>query len=1060
MDFSPVYFEHLWATSLAAIPLSLAVWAACKGFVKSPATRHVLWLVVLVSFLTPTFALILGMPRQSNPFAIFGEAISFEDAEPDDLVRDDSAPSERPDKPDSILAEKAEPVAQTVVQSPEPALPHWRAPETELDRALERRTPTRVRTAHRSPFQTSSRNESLERLRRAERSAYSRASSDRSSSSAGLQSQRSRENSAASAPSRSVSPRWRSAAEPLANERRPAVRESRVTPPEAVSRSSAPSRPATATEQPETEAAESPAPAGSSAEEPDAAGDADEPETVPAAHWASPFVDVRDAIAALPSPPPALWIAGVVLLGLVVLARVARRSKLMVSAAPAPESIQLLVDDCSRLLELPESPRAYLTDGRISPMIVVGWRSRLLIPRALWNEMDLDGRRAIVVHELAHLLRRDHWVCWLQLVIGILYWWHPVVWWARRRLREEADLCCDAWVMNVLPSSRRAYAEALLKTKDYLSVRGANAPELALGVTSPKARRFARRLTMVMTERIKPRTTPMGLVAAIAIAATGAFVLPGMACPPKDKDDCQATPKPEPVLVAAPVPTPAPAPSVVLAPRVIGPNGLMLAGPIGVHPHKDHEEDEGESTFERHMRERETADTEEAVREAEQRLADLEGRIREMVEKKSKEKAAKAPKTPAAPSAPRAPRAQSPSSDTLGLVYTLPEGRLGALTQLMVRSDVPVLVRPGDGTLTVYGTRPQHRVFRAFAELIAPGEVSVTTEDGGAVEFTNRGQFENLHKNSGGDRARADRQRAERRAQRSRDEASRQAERARRQAERHAHLHREKAERQADVHRHRNEIRSELRNREQEMRQRYREIHRHQNQHRHHDLCAPRRSEELSSAYRMEIEIHREAQNAKAELMRELEAMVADVEAMAGEIEAQALAFAAEAEQSVVFSDEFEARIEQIEEQREALMEQADEMREHADEMREEAWEDEEEISEDVRAEIESAVAEIEAQAEEIARQAEMMWAEAEAAEGEAEAAEAQAEAIAEAVEAMEDEAEAVEEKIEEIMEAIEEIAEEIEEDEETIQELMEELEEELEEARQDLEEETEDADV
>ena len=42
-------------------------------------------------------------------------------------------------------------------------------------------------------------------------------------------------------------------------------------------------------------------------------------------------------------------------------------------------------------------------------------------------------------------------------------------------------------------------------------------------------------------------------------------------------------------------------------------------------------------------------------------------------------------------------------------VYRLPEGKLAALTELMVRSDVPVLVSPGDESITVHGTMADPR---------------------------------------------------------------------------------------------------------------------------------------------------------------------------------------------------------------------------------------------------------------------------------------------------------------------------------------------------------------
>jgi beta-lactamase regulating signal transducer with metallopeptidase domain len=66
------------------------------------------------------------------------------------------------------------------------------------------------------------------------------------------------------------------------------------------------------------------------------------------------------------------------------------------------------------------------------------------------------------VHELAHGKRRDHGVVWIELAAGVIWWWNPVFWHVRSRLREQAELSCDAWVISALPHGRRAYAESLL----------------------------------------------------------------------------------------------------------------------------------------------------------------------------------------------------------------------------------------------------------------------------------------------------------------------------------------------------------------------------------------------------------------------------------------------------------------------------------------------------------------------------------------------------------------------------------------------------------------------
>ena len=88
------------------------------------------------------------------------------------------------------------------------------------------------------------------------------------------------------------------------------------------------------------------------------------------------------------------------------------------------------------------------------------------------------------------------------------------------RLHEEAEFCCDAWVTWLLPRGRRAYAEALLQTKQFISTNHRPVPASGIGVTTTgRARRFARRITMVMTERVTPRLSVSGSALAVVLAS-------------------------------------------------------------------------------------------------------------------------------------------------------------------------------------------------------------------------------------------------------------------------------------------------------------------------------------------------------------------------------------------------------------------------------------------------------------------------------------------------------------------------------------------------------------
>ncbi len=167
-----------------------------------------------------------------------------------------------------------------------------------------------------------------------------------------------------------------------------------------------------------------------------------------------------------------LWLTGCVVWFAVMGRRIVRFHRLLRYALPAPTALQERAAVLARRLGLSRCPSVWLVPGALPPLLwAVGGRPRLFFPRALLRQLGAESRDALLVHELAHLCRRDHWVRVLEgLALG-LYWWNPLVWYACRALHAAEEECCDAWVVSELPRAAPAYAGALLQTVDFLSGR-------------------------------------------------------------------------------------------------------------------------------------------------------------------------------------------------------------------------------------------------------------------------------------------------------------------------------------------------------------------------------------------------------------------------------------------------------------------------------------------------------------------------------------------------------------------------------------------------------------
>jgi uncharacterized protein (TIGR03435 family) len=99
-----------------------------------------------------------------------------------------------------------------------------------------------------------------------------------------------------------------------------------------------------------------------------------------------------------------------------------------------------------------------MTCGLLRPAVV------LPLDADAWSDDEL-GRA--LVHELEHIRRGDWATHCLARVICALYWFHPLVWLAWRRLRLEAERACDDAVLRRAEAT--AYADQLVLLAERLS---------------------------------------------------------------------------------------------------------------------------------------------------------------------------------------------------------------------------------------------------------------------------------------------------------------------------------------------------------------------------------------------------------------------------------------------------------------------------------------------------------------------------------------------------------------------------------------------------------------
>jgi len=167
-----------------------------------------------------------------------------------------------------------------------------------------------------------------------------------------------------------------------------------------------------------------------------------------------------------------------------------------------------------------------MSDAVATPLVWGLLRPVIVLP-AHAGGWSAEERRAVLLHELAHVRRHDCAV-WMtaQLAVAI-FWFHPGVWWAASRLLAARELACDERVVRA--GVRRAdYAECLMRVADRARAHGAwSSVAVAAGMARPS--RLKARLHAVLTAAPRSRRVDRAASLSVAFAAAALVALLGSA---------------------------------------------------------------------------------------------------------------------------------------------------------------------------------------------------------------------------------------------------------------------------------------------------------------------------------------------------------------------------------------------------------------------------------------------------------------------------------------------------------------------------------------------------
>jgi beta-lactamase regulating signal transducer with metallopeptidase domain/protocatechuate 3,4-dioxygenase beta subunit len=186
---------------------------------------------------------------------------------------------------------------------------------------------------------------------------------------------------------------------------------------------------------------------------------------------------------------------------------------------------RLLVHEAADAVGLRRLPVVYVSRLAGVPMSIGLFRPAIVLPESMPRKHDQQQLQAVLLHEVAHIARRDHWVGVGQRIAGALFWWNPLVHWVCDQVSELREEICDNHVIMIQGGGQR-----LAGVLADLAAQAAIVPLLpsTVGVLEPRLAGLTGRVTRLLNKE-RNMEIRMNLRLRVLLLTCGVVALTGMA---------------------------------------------------------------------------------------------------------------------------------------------------------------------------------------------------------------------------------------------------------------------------------------------------------------------------------------------------------------------------------------------------------------------------------------------------------------------------------------------------------------------------------------------------
>ncbi|MCK4628314.1 MAG: M48 family metalloprotease, partial [Sedimentisphaerales bacterium] len=232
-----------------------------------------------------------------------------------------------------------------------------------------------------------------------------------------------------------------------------------------------------------------------------------------------------------------VWYAGVFVFAVLLLQRAWFVKGLLRQGKEARADLKEILDGCCKKIRLNHrNIELKISANMVSPAVCGIFKHTILLPGFLVDKLSTKQLQNVIIHELAHIKRRDLPVNLIQTILQIVYFYNPLLWLANAIIRRVREQAVDEMVLVTLDKNAPDYSHTLIDIAEMAFHRPSLSLRLIGVVESKKA--LSGRIKHIVSRPL-PKSAKLGIFGMIAIFIIAAIMLPMAECKLNSKENIE-----------------------------------------------------------------------------------------------------------------------------------------------------------------------------------------------------------------------------------------------------------------------------------------------------------------------------------------------------------------------------------------------------------------------------------------------------------------------------------------------------------------------------------------